>query len=58
MIIHVNYIKDIETNIDYNFCIIIEEYFTKNPPKIYCQSSDINNINLNDRRDLLYSIIE
>jgi len=32
MIIHVNYIKDIETNIDYNFCIIIEENFPKNPP--------------------------
>ena len=58
MIIHINYIKDILTNIDYNFCIIIEEVFPKKPPKIYCQSSDINSINLNDRRDLLYSIIE
>ena len=58
MIIHINYIKHIVTNIDYNFCIIIEEDFPKKPPKIYCESSDINNINLNDRRDLLYSIIE
>ena len=58
MIIHINYIKDIEANIDYNFCIIIEENFPMKPPKIYCQSSDINSINLNDRRDLLYSIIE
>ena len=58
MIIHANYNKDNVTSIDYNFCIIIDEDFPKKPPKIYCQSSDIYSINLNDRRDLLYSIIE
>ena len=57
MIIHAIYNKKIKSVKDFSFIIIIDENFPKNPPIIYCYYIDLN-INLNDRRDLLNSIIE
>ena len=57
MIIHTIYNKKIKSVKEFSFIIIIDENFPKNPPIIYCDYIDIN-INLNDRRDLLNSIIE
>ena len=57
MIIHAIYNKKIKSVKDFSFIIIIDENFPKNPPIIYCDYIDLN-INLNDRRDLLNSIIE
>ena len=58
MIIHAIYNKKIKNIKKFSFSIILDDNFPKHPPKIYCEYLDINNINLNDRRDLLYSIIE
>ena len=57
LLINIIYKKTIKPIKEYNFSIIIDETFPKNPPVIYCDSLDIN-ICLNDKRDLFYSIIE
>ena len=57
LIIHIMYNKIIKSIKEFSFSIIINDSFPKTPPIIICNSLDIN-INLNDRRDLFYSIME
>ena len=57
LIIHIMYNKIIKSIKEFSFCIIINDSFPNTPPIIICNSLDIN-INLNDRRDLFYSIME
>ena len=57
LIIHAVYNKTIKIIKEFTFNIIINDSFPKTPPIIFCYSLD-NNINLNDRRDLFYSIME
>ena len=60
MIVHIIYNKKIKNIKKFGFNIILDDNFPKSPPKIYCDYLDNNliNTNLNDRRDLLISIIE
>ena len=57
LIIHAMYNKIVKSIKEFSFIIIINDRFPKTPPIIFCNSLD-NNINLNDRRDLFYSIME
>ena len=61
LLIHSFYRKNQKNKKEYNFDIVLNDNYNYNIfPKIYCISLDIdqNNINLVDKRDLFYSIME